>query len=212
MRVNNITKKYANKVVLDNFSYNFEDGKITAIMGESGVGKTTLLNIIAGVENENFDIENKTKSIVFQNDRLLPNLTVADNLRLINEEININKVLADFDLENSEQLYPKELSAGMSRRVAIIRAIYYSAELLLMDEPFRNLDYYLKYKIMDIIKDKQKENKNTILIVTHDIAEAVYMADNIVVMGCGGSIVYETKNITKNTEKELLDVFLNKNK
>ena len=79
-----------------------------------------------------------------------------------------------------------------------------------MDEPFRNLDYYLKYKIMDIIKDRQKKMRNTILMVTHDIAEAVYMADNIVIIDKGGKVVYETKKVTKNTEKEILDKFLKK--
>ena len=210
MRVSNITKKYGERTVLDNFSYNFEDGKITVIMGESGVGKTTLLNIISGLDNDKYDIENKSKSYIFQNDRLLPNLTVADNLKLICKDISVEKVLEEFELKDAANLYPKELSAGMSRRVAIIRAIYYAAELLIMDEPFRNLDYYLKYKIMDIIKSKQKKDNNTIIMVTHDIAEAVYMADNIVVIGIGGKVLYETNTITKNTEKELLDKFLKK--
>ena len=210
MKVSNITKKYGEKTVLDNFSYDFEDGKITAIMGESGIGKTTLLNIIAGIDNEQFDIENKTKSFVFQNDRLLPNLTVEDNLKLICKDIDVSSALAEFDLQDADCLYPKELSAGMSRRVAIIRTINYPAELILMDEPFRNLDYYLKYKIMDIIKTKQKKDKNTIIMVTHDIAEAVYMADNIVVIGNGGKVLYKTSKVNKNTEKELLDKFLKK--
>ena len=210
MKVSNITKKYGERVVLDNFSYDFEDGKITIIMGESGVGKTTLLNIISGLDNEGFQVENKSKSFVFQNDRLLPNLTVADNLKLICKDIDVAKELVEFELGNVADLYPKELSAGMSRRVAIIRAIHYFAELLLMDEPFRNLDYYLKYKIMDIIKDRQKKMRNTILMVTHDIAEAVYMADNIVIIDNGGKVVYETKKVTKNTEKEILDKFLKK--
>lgn len=210
MRVSNITKKYGERTVLDNFSYNFEDGKITVIMGESGVGKTTLLNIISGLDNDKYDIENKSKSYIFQNDRLLPNLTVADNLKLICKDISVEKVLEEFELKDAANLYPKELSAGMSRRVAIIRAIYYAAELLIMDEPFRNLDYYLKYKIMDIIKSKQKKDNNTIIMVTHDIAEAVYMADNIVVIGIAGKVLYKTNTITKNTEKELLDKFLKK--
>lgn len=210
MRVSNITKKYGERTVLDNFSYNFEDGKITVIMGESGVGKTTLLNVISGLDNDKYDIENKSKSYIFQNDRLLPNLTVADNLKLICKDISVEKVLEEFELKDAANLYPKELSAGMSRRVAIIRAIYYAAELLIMDEPLRNLDYYLKYKIMDIIKSKQKKDNNTIIMVTHDIAEAVYMADNIVVIGIGGKVLYKTNTITKNTEKELLDKFLKK--
>ena len=210
MRVNNITKKYGEKVVLDNFSYNFEDSKITVVLGESGVGKTTLLNILAGLEKEYSEVKNKSVSYVFQNDRLLPNLTIEDNIKLVCKDVNVNSILEQFELKNAAALYPKELSAGMSRRVAIIRALYYSAEVLLMDEPFRNLDYYLKYKIMDIIKGEHKKNKNTIIMVTHDISEAVYMADNIIMLDEKGVVTYETNKITKNTEKEILDKFLNR--
>lgn len=210
MRVNNITKKYGDKVVLDDFSYDFKDGKITVILGESGVGKTTLLNIIAGLDNDNYEIEKRSISYVFQNDRLLPNLNIENNLKTVCKDIDVKSVLEEFELSNATNLYPKELSAGMSRRVSIIRALYYTAELLLMDEPFRNLDYYLKYKIMDIIKDMHKKSKNTIIMVTHDIAEAVYMADNIILLDSKGEIVYKTNKITKSTEKEILDKFLKK--
>lgn len=210
MRVNNITKKYGEKVVLDNFSYNFEDSEITVVLGESGVGKTTLLNILAGLEKEYSEVKNKSVSYVFQNDRLLPNLTIEDNIKLVCKDVNVNSILEQFELKDAAALYPKELSAGMSRRVAIIRALYYSAEVLLMDEPFRNLDYYLKYKIMDIIKGEHKKNKNTIIMVTHDISEAVYMADNIIMLDEKGVVTYETNKITKNTEKEILDKFLNR--
>ena len=210
MRVNNITKKYGDKVVLDDFSYDFKDGKITVILGESGVGKTTLLNIIAGLDNDNYEIEKRSISYVFQNDRLLPNLNIENNLKTVCKDIDVKSVLEEFELSNATNLYPKELSAGMSRRVSIIRALYYPAELLLMDEPFRNLDYYLKYKIMDIIKDMHKKSKNTVIMVTHDIAEAVYIADNIILLDSKGEIIYKTNKITKNTEKEILDKFLKK--
>ena len=210
MRVNNITKKYGDKVVLDDFSYDFKDGKITVILGESGVGKTTLLNIIAGLDNDNYEIEKRSISYVFQNDRLLPNLNIENNLKTVCKDIDVKSVLEEFELSNATNLYPKELSAGMSRRVSIIRALYYPAELLLMDEPFRNLDYYLKYKIMDIIKDMHKKSKNTIIMVTHDIAEAVYIADNIILLDSKGETIYKTNKITKNTEKEILDKFLKK--
>ena len=210
MKVNNITKKYGDKVVLDNFSYDFKDGQITVILGESGVGKTTLLNILAGLDKDKYSIEKRTISYVFQNDRLLPNLTIEDNIKLVCKDIDTKVVFEQFDLKNASTLYPSELSAGMSRRVSIIRALYYRSDVLLMDEPFRNLDYYLKYKIMDIIKGLQKKNNNTIIMVTHDIAEAVYMADNIILLDSKGEIVYKTNKITKNTEKEILDKFLNK--
>lgn len=207
MQVNNIIKKFDNKVVFDKFSYNFADDKITVVMGNSGIGKTTLLNIIAGLTEYNGEVQKQSLSYIFQNDRLLPNLTVADNLKLINKDIDVSKCLSLFGLENCENLYPCELSAGMSRRVAIIRGLMYDSKLILMDEPFRNLDYKIKYAIMDIIKEHQKNNPKTIILVTHDISECLYLADEIVVLDNPSEI--KNKLINKNLkEKNILNLFL----
>ncbi len=210
MKVSNITKKYGNKMVIDNFSYDFADGKITVVLGESGVGKTTLMNILSGVDKGEYSVEKKSVSVVFQNDRLLPNLTVEKNLKLVNPSMNVDKCLEDFDLKGTNQMYPNNLSAGMSRRVAIIRALSYDSEVLIMDEPFRNLDYYVKYKIMDIIKAIHKDKKNTIIMVTHDISEAVYMADEIIMLEENGKITVKFDNIDKTTEQKILNKFLKK--
>lgn len=210
MELNNITKKYGDNLILDNISYNFGDNEITVILGESGVGKTTLLNIILGVTEFDGEIKNKGKmSCVYQNDRLIPNLSVKDNLLLINKNINVDSELNKFDLLESKNMLPSSLSAGMSRRVAILRAMNYPCDILLMDEPLRNLDYAMKYKIMDEIKSYHKGNKNAIIIVTHDIDEAVYLANKIIILK-DKKIAKEISKISENTKEEILQFLLNK--
>lgn len=210
MEIKNLTKKYSTKTVFEDFNCYFDKGKITAIMGESGVGKTTLLNVIAGLTDFIGEINNIGKiSYIFQNDRLVPNLTVEENLKIINIGIDVEEELQKVDMVNAINMFPSELSAGMSRRVAILRAINFKSQTLLMDEPFINLDYYLKYKLMDTIKKYHEDTNNTILFVTHDIGEAVYLSDRIIIIDKNQKIT-EINNINKDTEKEILNVFLKK--
>ena len=208
MRVNNITKKYGEKVVFENFAYQFKDNKINVIMGESGCGKTTLLNILQGQTDYTGEVEIKTISMVYDNDRLIPNLTVAENLRLINSNVDIDEVLSSVGLLDARDLYPINLSAGMSRRIAILRALIFDADILVMDEPFINLDYHNKYKMMDLIKEKYKNKFKSIIMVTHDIGEAIYMADNIGIIDNPNRVEHYFDKITKTTEKEVLDMLI----
>ena len=210
MRLSNITKKYGDKVVFDKFAYHFKDNKINIIMGESGCGKTTLLNILLGNIDYSGEVEISSISMVYDNDRLIPNLTVADNLRLVNNNIDVDEVLTSVDLLDAKDLYPVNLSAGMSRRVAILRALIYDADVLVMDEPFINLDYHNKYKIMDLIKDKYKKKFKSIIIVTHDVSEAVYMGDNIGIITNPNHVEHYFEKVTKATEKEILDILINR--
>lgn len=210
MRLSNITKKYGDKVVFDKFAYHFKDNKINIIMGESGCGKTTLLNILLGNIDYSGEVEISSVSMVYDNDRLIPNLTVADNLRLVNNNIDVDEVLASVDLLDAKDLYPVNLSAGMSRRVAILRALIYDADVLVMDEPFINLDYHNKYKIMDLIKDKYKKKFKSIIIVTHDVSEAIYMGDNIGIITNPNHVEHYFEKVTKATEKEILDILINR--
>lgn len=210
MRLSNITKKYGDKVVFDKFAYHFKDNKINIIMGESGCGKTTLLNILLGNIDYSGEVEISSISMVYDNDRLIPNLTVADNLRLVNNNIDVDEVLASVDLLEAKDLYPVNLSAGMSRRVAILRALIYDADVLVMDEPFINLDYHNKYKIMDLIKDKYKKKFKSIIIVTHDVSEAIYMGDNIGIITNPNHVEHYFEKVTKATEKEILDILINR--
>lgn len=208
MVLNNITKKYGDKVIFNQFSYSFQPNKITVILGDSGVGKTTLINIMLGVTEYDGEVK-KDGSIacVFQNDRLLPNLSVRNNLLLVNDRLNVEEALTKVDMLNAIDYMPNMLSAGMSRRVSILRAMNYDAKYLIMDEPLRNLDYYNKYKMLDEIKSYHKKNNNTIIIVTHDIKEAVYIADKIIVLQ-DGQIALEIDDINDSTENKLLETLL----
>ena len=205
MKVNNITKKYGDNVIFDGFAYHFKDNKINVIMGESGCGKTTLLNIIQGNTDYTGEVDIRSISMVYDNDRLIPNLTVAENLKLVNSSVDIDEVLSSAGLLDAKDLYPVNLSAGMSRRVAILRALIYDADVLIMDEPFVNLDYYNKYKMMDLIKEKYKDKFKCVIMVTHDIKEATYMGDNIGILNSPNKVEHYFDKINKT------NYYINKN-
>lgn len=195
----NITKTYGEKTVFDNFNLDIEENKITVILGESGSGKTTLLNILAGLTEYSGAVLGVDKvSMVFQRDRLVPHMTVKENILLTNENADYKNLLESVGLKGAENLYPKQLSAGMSRRVAIARAFSYSAPLLLMDEPLVNLDLALKFSLMEIIKDLRRATGKTVLIVSHDVKEAATLADRAIVIE-NGTIVYD-KNAASESE------------
>ena len=211
IRLKNICKNYGDKIIYNNFNLDIEENKITAILGESGAGKTTLLNIIGGLTPYSGEIIGNITPVarVFQKDRLVPHLTVKETLKLINPDIDVRNALAEMDLLDCENAYPKELSAGMARRVALIRAFSFPAKLILMDEPFINLDLSLKYKLFEQIKKLQKDGEKTVITVTHDVKEAAMTADTALVLN-GGEIIYREETITENTEKNLTEILLKK--
>lgn len=204
-----ITKKYGEKYVYNNFDLSIESGKITAVLGESGSGKTTLLNIMANLTEFSGKVTGITFPVafVFQWDRLVKGLTVKQNLELIEKTADITAELKEFGLEGCENKYPKELSAGMARRVAILRALIFKSETLFMDEPFVNLDIALKYRLMKELKSRIKAQGRTTVFVTHDIKEAVSLADRIIVLSQGKKIA-DIKEITEQIENELFNFML----
>ena len=208
LSLKNITKKYGEKTVFESFNLDIEENKITVILGESGSGKTTLLNMIAGLTDFNGEIAGTEKvSMVFQRDRLVPHLTVKENILLINETADVSALLESVGLFGAENLYPKDLSAGMARRVAIIRAFSYSAPVLLMDEPLVNLDLSLKFSIMEQIKSLKEKTAKTVLMVTHDVKEAAILSDRVIVIK-GGKIIYDKSGKSEDKEKILTDILL----
>lgn len=149
-----ISKSYGDKTVFESFNASFPESKITAVLGESGSGKTTLLNILAGLTDYSGEIKNAPKraAFVFQRDRLVKNLTVKQNIELVTKTADVSAALEDFGLGGCENKYPEELSAGMARRVAILRAMLFDSDTVLMDEPFVNLDVALKYRLIEKLK------------------------------------------------------------
>ncbi|MCI6693869.1 MULTISPECIES: ATP-binding cassette domain-containing protein [unclassified Clostridium] len=177
--IENLKKRYNDKVVLNNFNYTFKDKTISFIMGASGVGKTTLIKILMGLvqadDGKVIGINNKKISVVFQEDSLCENLSVLLNIKLVCENISnleIEKSLELLDLKDCMHKRVRELSGGMKRRIAIIRALLYDFDLLIMDEPFKGLDKETKIKVMDFVISKL-ENKSAI-IITHDMDEIMY--------------------------------------
>lgn len=193
MKIIDVSKSYDEKEIFNNFSYEFPLGKITAVMGGSGVGKTTLLRMIAGLTDYQGKIEKEGEiSYVFGETSLIPSLTVKQNLNYAVSHVIKDKtlreklifdVLKEVELEKEMDSYPHELSTGMAQRVSIARGFLYPASTVIMDEPFRGLDTALKSKLTKLfLKLLSKENK-TVIFITHDITEAVLLADKIVVFG-----------------------------
>lgn len=185
--------------ILNDINLNIKEGEFIVIVGHSGCGKSTLLKIIAGLldyDDGEVTLGNKVvtkpdidRGMVFQEHRLFPWLTIKDNVGLgLNklqsdkkEEI-ISEHLKLVKLEGFENVYPHQLSGGMSQRAAIARALVNAPKVLLLDEPFGALDALTKITLQEEILKIWEKEKTTMIMVTHDIEEAIYLADRIVVM------------------------------
>jgi NitT/TauT family transport system ATP-binding protein len=189
--INNISKKFDNKIIFDNFYLPIEENQITSILGPSGIGKTTLLKLITGlanVDSGNIEgLEGKAVSYIFQETRLIPWFTVSENIDFVlmnkfkkeDREQITNKVLSIVEMSHTKNLYPDELSGGMKQRLSIARAFAYPSDILLMDEPFKGLDIKLKESILTSFKNLWKENRKTVIFVTHDLDESLLLSKYI---------------------------------
>ncbi len=196
MKLTNITKKYGQQVVYDRFSCEIPEKKITCFLGGSGCGKTTLLNIIAGVCDYEGQVEKESDRIgyVFQKPLLIPTSTVFDNLSFVLKKVYpdkkkrneiISETLEKVGLLAEKDKYPRQLSGGMAQRVSLSRAFAVPSELLLMDEPFKGLDLPLKRKMIDLFFKLYNRDAKTTVFVTHDVEEAVKIGDIIHVLEKG---------------------------
>lgn len=199
LEIKNISKKYHTTdteiEALNNISFNVNDGDFIAIVGPSGCGKSTILSIICNLENISSGEIIKHKDLkygfMFQQDNLFDWLTIMDNCLLgakinncINDEVieYCNTLLRTYGLYDFKDNYPKELSGGMRQRVALIRTLILNPDILLLDEPFSALDYQSRLLISNDVFNIIKKEKKTTIMVTHDVGEAVSMADNIIVL------------------------------
>lgn len=223
IKLQNITKKYGNLTVLNDFNAEFEQNKITCLLGRSGSGKTTILNIISGITDYIGDISGKEGGIsyIFQKERLLDNLTVYQNLEYvlkaavddsIERKLKIDEILKTVELYDKRESYPYSLSGGMQQRVSMARAFVYPTKLLLMDEPFRSLDIALKKRLIEAFLQLWKNYKRTVIFVTHDIDEALLLSDKIGILGGSPAVITDTFNISasqfdrKLTDKNMSDI------
>ncbi len=189
--IRNLCKTYGNLTVYDNFNLEIEEGKVTCILGESGSGKTTLLNCIARLTDFSGEIPELKCSYVFQSPRLVPNLTVYKNLSLVlDDSEKINAILQKVRLSEKANEYPRNLSGGQAQRAGLARAFLAVSDIILLDEPFASLDLKLKTEMERLFFEIRKADNRTALFVTHDIDEAINVANRIIVLK-GGKTVFD---------------------
>ncbi len=180
----NICKSFGENKVLENFSHEFAEGKSTAVLGKSGGGKTTMLNILMGLLSpDSGEVIRKGKiAALFQEDRLCENLTASANIRLVTGKLFSKAQIADelsaVGLTDCGNKPVRELSGGMKRRVAMLRALLADYDILFADEPFKGLDADTKGLVIKYFKEKTA-NK-TVVFVTHDKSECETLADEII--------------------------------
>ncbi len=214
--IKNLTKVYNNKTVLNDISFDVNDGEFLSILGPSGCGKTTLLKILIGIENPTsgkifreqknitkLDPSKRSMGIVFQNYALFPNMTALDNIvyvlnnKLKNKEKAKSEAMKMIELVNMQEhykKYPHELSGGQQQRIAIARTLALNPDIILFDEPMSALDADNRLTLRRELKEIQKKFKTTMIYITHDQEEAFSLSDRVMVMDNGNIIQIDTPN------------------
>jgi NitT/TauT family transport system ATP-binding protein len=171
MKIENITKRFDKKTIFENFSLELPQKGVVFIEGPSGIGKTTLLNIISGLTNvDRGKVEVQKVSYLFQEDRLLEWISVFENVFCVtnqnsNDKIKCETILEKLGLKDELNSFPSQLSGGMLRRVAIARTLVYDAEIVILDEPFKGLDVKTLENTINVIKENTKDK--LLIIVSH---------------------------------------------
>lgn len=217
IRVKNFTCSYEQKTIFDNFDVTFEQGKINVILGGSGVGKTTLLNAIAGIKSYEGQIEGCEGGVscIFQKDRLIPSISVYKNLDLILKGVvkdkaerkrMIEQTAVDLEIFDVLKSLPSEISGGQAQRVSMARAFLYPSDVMLLDEPFKALDTALKTRLIKQFAALQEKKNKTVVFVTHAIDECLLLADDYFVFDDAPvKIVLQGKINSKKSERKLTD-------
>ena len=198
VQIDHLNKYFEDVHALEDISLSVEEGEFLSVIGVSGCGKSTLIRIIGGLETASSGtvlvngqaVLKPTRKIgfVFQDHRLLPWLTVTENIRLAlnkdekNQKETVEKYLTLVGLEKFADAYPKQLSGGMAQRVAIARSLANRPDILLLDEPFGALDAMTRISMQLELQKIWKAQKTTMILITHDIDEAVYLGQRVVVM------------------------------
>lgn len=218
LKINNLYKNYNTKKVeikaLENINLQINSEDFVAIVGPSGCGKSTLLSIIGGLEDPTKGTIEKKENLkigyMLQDDCLFPWLTIYENCLV---GLKINKICTKENMENVKNLlityglkdflnnYPKDLSGGMRQRTALIRTLALKPDLLLLDEPFSALDYQTRISVSSDVCNIIKKERKTLVIVTHDISEAISICSKVIVMSNRPSTIKKIYNIDYKFDK-----------
>ena len=189
--VEQVVRRFGDRVVLDHLDLTIADEELVILLGPSGCGKSTLLRLLAGLDRpDGGRVEVPARrAIVFQADRLLPWQRVLRNVTLglhgPDADQRARDVLAEVGLAGREKAWPKELSGGEAQRVSLARALVSEPELVLLDEPFAALDAITRLRMHDLVRELRARHHAAMLLVTHDVDEAIALADRVVVMSNG---------------------------
>lgn len=182
MELKHVFKSYGDQVVLSDVSLTFPEGRISCLFGPSGRGKTTVLRLLAGLEQPDSGtvdgVGERRASVIFQEDRLLPYCTAEMNLSVAAPDADARFWLAEVGLLADAGKHPEQLSGGMCRRVALARALAYDGEVFLMDEPFKGLDHETKLRMMALVRRSLRGK--TALFITHDAEERDLLSDLVI--------------------------------
>ncbi len=206
--------------VLDNISFSLAPGELVSLIGPSGCGKSTLLRLIAGLDStdegdllvgpEPITAPNAERGLVFQDPNLFPWLTVRRNIEsglvargLLHEKKNeVDEFMRLVGLETFANVYPHHLSGGMAQRAALARALINHPKVLLLDEPLGALDAFTRMRMQDEVLRLWQARRTTMLLVTHDIDEAIYMSDRIMIMTPRPGRIERTIEVTLNRPRQ----------
>ena len=222
--VTGLTKKFGDLLVLDNISFHVGDGEFLAIVGPTGCGKTTFLNVLSKltpattgnicIDGAEADPRRHNLAFVFQEPSSLPWLTVKENVafgmrvKRVNSRERETRTQAILDLVGLTSccnLLPNQISASMEQRVSVARAFATNPDLLLMDEPYGQLDVKLRYYLEDELIRLWQETQRTVIFVTHNIEEAVYLADRILILTNKPTTIRKEVNVNLPRPRHFLD-------
>lgn len=190
--VNNLCKSYNNLDVLKQWNLTINSSERIVLLGPSGAGKTTFLRIAAGLEKQTSgQIVNNCSRVgfVFQEPRLIPWRNVRQNLQFIKDDVDVSHILKRLNLSDFANYYPNQLSGGMKQRVNLARALINEPDLLILDEAFSSLDLKVKLGIMQDVLKQWQEKRFTMLTVTHDLKEALLIADRIIIISAAPAVI-----------------------
>ena len=212
----NIEKRFSGLHVIEDFSRDVEEGELVALVGPSGCGKSTLLHIAAGLEKPSAGSiladgkpvqgPHPERMLMFQENALYPWLTLAQNVAMALELQKVDKKeartrafawLEKVNLKSFEDYYPHQVSGGMRQRAALARAFISHPKALLLDEPFGALDALTRMTLQDALRDLIREARPTVLLVTHDVDEALFLADRILVFSARPATVLKEFNLAQ---------------